>query len=225
MAKATERPYVSFREVKERVPIPDALEKLGIADQFTERNGVYTGICPIHPHGPRPNRQQFKINQRDGVWLWHCFGDCQRGGDVVELVKSVTGLSDEHVRFWFFDNFGERLSSGKPGRRADDTKRAGGEVGQKHPAPASSETTRMVSSEESSGKLQSIRPLKFHLKLEPCEYLRERGVSDETQATFGCGLCNRGYLQGYAAFPLYRYRLQPLTPKQPVPYSGSGRLF
>ena len=114
------RPYVSFVEVKEKVPIPDALDKLGIADKFERKGDVLTGCCPLpcHQHGPSPNDQQFKINRKDGVWLWHCFGDCQRGGDVIELVKAMTSYDDAHVRFWFVEQFGDRLSLKRPKARA-----------------------------------------------------------------------------------------------------------
>lgn len=32
-----ERPYVSFAEVKKRVPIPDALTAFGLTDRFTRK--------------------------------------------------------------------------------------------------------------------------------------------------------------------------------------------
>src|SRR4051812_46889174 len=105
----TTRPYISFAEVKERVPIPDALAVFGISEQFQRNGDSLTGVCPLpsHKHGPRPNAEQFKINRRNGVWLWHCFGDCGRGGDVTELVKQLTGFDNAHVRFWFADHFGD----------------------------------------------------------------------------------------------------------------------
>jgi hypothetical protein len=111
----TQRPYVSFAEVKEKVPIPDALAALGILNRFERRGDTLHGVCPFptHQHGPRPNAEQFKVNRRDGLWLFHCFGDCARGGDVIELVKLMTGYDNSHVRFWFCDHFADRLSLGK----------------------------------------------------------------------------------------------------------------
>jgi hypothetical protein len=108
----SDRPYVSFQEVKARIGIPEVLDALGIREQFTEKDGVLTGMCafPEHRHGPKPNRNQFKINQKDGVWLWHCFGDCNTGGDVIEFVKRCRSLSNEHVRFWFAEHFADRLT-------------------------------------------------------------------------------------------------------------------
>src|SRR5215212_8061345 len=106
-----ERPYVKFAEIKERVLILDVLKALGLAEQFKTSGKGLTGVCPIpsHKHGPMPNPEQFKVGQKDGVDVWHCFGDCQRGGDVIELVKLVTGLDNAHVRLWFAQHFGDRL--------------------------------------------------------------------------------------------------------------------
>ena len=112
----SDRPYVSFAEVKATVTIPDAMEVLGIRDQFTEKTGVLSGVCPLpqHQHGPRPNNQQFKADAKKGHWLYRCFGDCAThdygGGDVIGFVKAMTESDDAHVRFWFADHFANRLS-------------------------------------------------------------------------------------------------------------------
>ena len=54
------RPYIDFQQVKETISIPDALQILGLLDQFTEKKGVYTGVLPnpTHIHGPSPNTAQ-----------------------------------------------------------------------------------------------------------------------------------------------------------------------
>lgn len=106
-----ERPYVSFTEVKQKVSLIDVLEAFGIANSFRPIGKTLTGVCPLpgHAHGPSPNPEQFKINFKGGLYLWHCFGDCQKGGDVVEFVKEMTGFDNTHVRFWFADKFPDRL--------------------------------------------------------------------------------------------------------------------
>jgi DNA primase len=196
------RPYVSFAEVKEKVPIPDALTALGIAERFARKGDHLSGICPLpgHKHGPSPNPEQFKINRRDGVWLWHCFGDCQRGGDVVELVKLVTGHDDAHVRFWFAERFGDRLSLGKSnGKQPVETDTARGDLGQGDRTQAASLSNRILSTDE-----PALKPLRFFLNLDPdVPYLEQRGVKPETIQRFGLGLCGKGVLKGYVAIPVY----------------------
>src|SRR5262245_36202841 len=112
-----DRPYVSFAEVKEKISVPDVLGAVGMLDQFQRRGDTLTGVCPLpgHKHGPRPNSSQWKADCREGIWQWYCFGDCHRGGDVIELAKALTGLDNGHVRFWFAENFGERLVLARPG--------------------------------------------------------------------------------------------------------------
>ena len=96
----SDRPYVDFQEVKDKVSIPDVLEKLGIREQFRERKGVLVGVCPFpqHLHGPKPNPDQFVIdNKNDGLWLFKCFGDCDCGGDVIRCVELHQELSPAHA--------------------------------------------------------------------------------------------------------------------------------
>ena len=220
-----DRPYVSFAEVKQKIPIPDVLAVLGLADRFTRTKGTLTGVCPLpsHQHGPNPNPEQFKINQRDGLWLWHCFGDCQRGGDVIEFVKAMTGFDNSHVRFRFAEHFGDRLTlqPREPGQKTPETseipakKRApanpGKEITQEAPAVAATTTI--------PNDAPPLKTLRFFLKLDPeVPYLFERGLKPETIRRFGIGLCNKGLLAGYVAIPVYDYPRSPGT--NPVGYLG-----
>ena len=197
----TQRPYVSFAEVKEKVPIPDALAALGILDRFERRGDTLQGVCPLpsHHHGPRPNAEQFKVNRRDGLWLWHCFGDCARGGDVIELVKLMTGYDNSHVRFWFCDYFADRLSLSKKNGSTPVEKDTAREVSTRDTAQAAPKAPSNLPVE-----LPAIKPLRFHLNLDPdVRYLRQRGVTAETAQRYGIGLCRRGVLKGYLAMPVF----------------------
>ncbi|MHB9080379.1 MAG: toprim domain-containing protein [Pirellulaceae bacterium] len=217
----SQRPYVDFREVKQKISIPEALEALGLGRDFVERNGVLTGVCPIHTHGPQPNDQQFKINKRGETWLWHCFGDCQRGGDVIELVKSIKNLSDEHVRFWFAEHFGERLSCRKPKRNqkvlpaSPQANTADESSGRDDRSPAEAGSTGSVRDNILTDKVaKALKPLTFRLNVDldaAMPYLEHRGITRETAQRFGLGLC-RGkpgrkppVLDGYVAAPIYRW--------------------
>ena len=108
---AKQSPFIDFQEVKQKVSIPDALEVMKLIG-FNEKNGVFSGVCPMptHKHGPSPNPLQFKFDNKRGTWLWHCFGNCDTGGDVIDLVRGVVNLSIEDVRLWFADKFGDRLT-------------------------------------------------------------------------------------------------------------------
>lgn len=216
-----QRPYVSFAEVKEKVSLPDVLQVLGIADRFVQKGSTLVGVCPFpcHQHGPSPNPEQFKINYRDGQWLWHCFGDCQRGGDVVEFVKTMTGHDNAHVRFWFAEKFGNRLKAKRPVDRKE--KGDGGETAGRQKAadkpPAVVKAAEVAADSEDTDK--EPKPLRFHLRLEPeVPYLKQRGLLSETIERYGLGLCSKGVLKGYVAIPIFTHRQPP--EENPVAYLG-----
>jgi len=148
-----ERPYVSFDEVKRKISIVEVLEVLGIADRFRPVGNTLTGACPLpaHKHGPSPNSEQFKINSKGGVWLFHCFGDCQKGGDVVEFVKEMTGYDNAHVRFWFAEKFPDRLTA-KKDRKQRPRKSAAAEEAPKK------EEARAIPGKEKSQQASSTTP-------------------------------------------------------------------
>lgn len=165
------RPYVSFDEVKAKVPIPDVLQVLGLADRFEKRNGALVGVCPFpsHIHGPSPNGEQFRINLVDGsLWMFRCWGDCQACGNVIQFVMRFTGLSAEHVRFWFAQHFGDRLglSRGRGVRQPSravlpKTKEAGEVVSEPQPAAVNSATQTVATEPD------EYKPIRFRLDLDP----------------------------------------------------------
>jgi DNA primase len=216
------RPFVSFSEVKEKISIPDVLEVLGIAQQFTRKADHLSGCCPLpqHRHGPRPNPEQFKIDCKRGTWLYKCFGDCsgQPGGagDVIEFVKAMTGLSDAHVRFWFADKFGERLAVARPrdGTRSPEKRAAREDHANVHSQAPHNATPNLPDVPP------PLKPLKFFLNLDPAvPYLRERGVSEEAIQRYSMGLCSRGVLKGYVAIPVYNWP----RPESELPVGYFGR--
>lgn len=201
------RPYVSFAEIKQKVSISDVLTALGMTDRFQGKGETLTGVCPLprHQHGPSPNAEQFKINHRDGIWLWHCFGDCQRGGDVIELVKEMTGFDNAHVRFWFAEKFGDRLTAKKPQAGCSESDAKTKRAREAHLENETSQAPKSISANLPNDALE-LKPLRFRLNLDPAvPYLNERGLTAETIARYGLGLCNRGVLKGYVAIPVYGY--------------------
>ena len=68
--------------------------------EFEGRGHVLRGLCPIHGGS---NPKQFTVNIKNNTWF--CFGDCRRGGSILELVASMerTDIHDAAVRIasWF----------------------------------------------------------------------------------------------------------------------------
>jgi len=214
----SDRPYVDFKEVKEKVPIPDVLEKLGIREQFRERKGVLVGVCPFpqHTHGPKPNADQFVIdNKQDGLWLFKCFGDCDCGGDVIRFVELHQELSSAHARLWFADHFGDRLTA-KPGKKAD----AKADSGESEAKPVERQQPPRSKPAAKSDDPKSLSPLRFFLNLDPnVPYLVGRGVAHETIERYGIGSCSKGFFNGYVCMPIYRHPLKS-SDEYPVGYVG-----
>lgn len=217
----TERAYMRFAEAKKEISIMDVLQVVGLADRFRREGKTWTGVCPLpdHKHGPSPNPEQFKISTRGQESVFYCFGDCQRGGDVIEFVKLMTGLDNQHVRFWFAQHFADRLNLKRGGgekRRARaspaSTKKAGEVVQTPQPADGKSNNSKVSNDEP------EYKPIRFRLRVDPsAPYLKQRGLTDETITRYGLGVAQRGMLTGYVAIPVWDY------PKGEFPYGYLGR--
>ncbi len=214
--------WIDFDELKIKCSMPEVLEVFGIAHQFQNRNGTLAGACPLpqHEHGPMPNKEQFKINCKDGVWVWHCFGDCSCGGSVITFVQKMTGYSMAHTRLWFHQHFGERLTAKKPKR---PRRSSGGGAKKETREVIQQDCPSRVSDIESTANVADapppLKPLSFFLNLDPdVPYLEERGVTSAIVERFQIGLCRRGIFDGYVAIPLFTWPQAPDT--NPVAYMG-----
>jgi len=57
------------------------LSRYGVLDQLKRLGSQLSGCCPIH-QGTNP--KQFVVHLASSNW--YCFGDCRRGGGVIEFV-------------------------------------------------------------------------------------------------------------------------------------------
>lgn len=79
---------LDFAEIKRRVSVEDALAARGLLAGLRRRGDRLTGPCPVHG-GDNPTA--FVVDRRKDVWF--CFSGCGRGGDVIELVRRLDGVS------------------------------------------------------------------------------------------------------------------------------------
>jgi DNA primase len=56
--------------------------------QLKKENGVWVGKCPFHSE----KTASFKVNNKEGPWLYHCFG-CGESGSIVDLVQKLDNLT------------------------------------------------------------------------------------------------------------------------------------
>ena len=82
---------VDFQELKATISIEQVLAWLSIDLKKTGAHQL-RGVCPIHGGS---NDRQFVVSTDKN--LWHCFGDCHGGGDIIELVARMQKVSQKQA--------------------------------------------------------------------------------------------------------------------------------
>jgi hypothetical protein len=113
--KAEHAQRVYFEQLKRNVPISAVLERYGIT--LKRRGSTLTGCCPIHQG---TNKRQFSVDETKG--LWRCFGDCDRGGDIINLVAELEQIDIREAALliarWFAISSGTATNQQPPQRRS-----------------------------------------------------------------------------------------------------------
>jgi hypothetical protein len=106
---------VYFEQLNRTVPIEAVLARYGI--ELKGSASSRKGPCPIH-NGRNPT--QFVVDANKG--LWRCFGDCKRGGDVINLVAELERIDIRDAALmiarWFAISSGTRFSQHSKRRRS-----------------------------------------------------------------------------------------------------------
>jgi DNA primase len=175
--------WIDFKRVKALVTLEMVLNRYGLFDNLKKSGANLVGVCPIHS-GTNP--KQFSVNLEKSIW--HCFGDCQAGGNVLDLVANLENCSifqaGQLLTEWFLSDL-EDVENPLPEKAA---------------APAK-ENQEQAEGVEEAGENP---PLSFKLKnLSPDHpWLKERGIARETADYFGLGFCSRGLLKNRLAIPI-----------------------
>jgi CHC2 zinc finger len=78
---------VDYRYLKTCVSIMMILDHYGWVRELKGSANVVRSRCPIHDGS---NDKQFTINIKNNTWF--CFGDCRRGGSILELVSALENI-------------------------------------------------------------------------------------------------------------------------------------
>jgi len=78
--------FLNFQYLKRAVPIEAVLHDKGLSTNIKKRKDQLFGPCPVHG-GDNP--RAFVVSLKKN--LWHCFTQCDAGGDIVELVRRLDG--------------------------------------------------------------------------------------------------------------------------------------
>jgi len=76
--------FVDYKQLKTCVSIIMVLDHYGWLRQLKGTGNTVRSTCPIH-NGT--NDKQFVVNIRNNTWC--CFGDCRKGGSILELVAEL----------------------------------------------------------------------------------------------------------------------------------------
>ena len=88
--------FESADDLKDRVDILSVASKY---TQLTKRGREHMGVCPIHPSRVGDNFEVNPVKQQ-----FHCFSG-QHGGDVIQLVMEVEGISFQESLSYLRNNF------------------------------------------------------------------------------------------------------------------------
>ena len=193
----TKSSWVDFKLIKSKVSIVQILERYGALESLAQSgNGErLSGACPIHGG---TNKTHFRVSVSKNCW--NCFGQCQCGGNIIDFVSKKEDVSFRDaallIQDWFLDET-EPAPTNRCARVELTT------VNEEPPRPRHDLLTKEppVTEEETGGN----PVLSFELaKLDPAHsYLKERGLTEETIATFGLGYCAKGVLRGHIAIPIH----------------------
>ena len=195
--------FVDFKAVKSAVRMEQVLEHYGILNRFKKGNDSLSGPCPIHK-GDNPTQFRVSISKN----IWNCFSECKHGGNVLDFIARMDGISIHAAAVKAIQWFG--LDSGAQTPNVEEKHETA--VAKTEVSPSTKAKLAAVVEDSAAPN----PPLKFRLeKLErEHPYLTRRGLSLETIIDFGVGYCAKGTMAQRIAIPIH-------NPKgEVVAYSG-----
>jgi DNA primase len=90
-----------MKRIKRTITIHQALATYG-APALKKSGAGTSGPCPIH--GALKSSRAFRVSA-DGH-AWFCFGACQRGGSVIDLVAALEGCDIKRATILLAERFG-----------------------------------------------------------------------------------------------------------------------
>jgi DNA primase len=202
--------WVNYKAIKAGVTIEQVLRHYGLWDTLKASGRSMIGCCPIH-QGTNP--RQFSVNPEKNIF--NCFGDCQGGGNIIDLVakmeKCGTKEAADKIQNWFLGPANnsqlqktrniEKATSKKDTKLVREKKEA-------KPDPPKDTPVN--------------QPLTFRLKtVSEHQFFADRDFNQETVNHFGLGFCARGMMANRIVIPienesgeLVAYCGRGITPEQ-----------
>ena len=191
---AENRPFLDFKEIKQRVAIADVLPRYQV-NLVRVNQTTLKGTCPLPSHSSG-SKNTFFVNVAKSVWYCHS-DSCKKngnraGGNVIDFVAAM-----------------EQCSAYAAAKRIDEMFRAGnGGKAQHKPEPDAGASGASHGAEEGDPANASghNKPLAFTPKdVNPSHpMIQERGISVATAERFGVGFFpGKGSMAGRIVFALH----------------------
>lgn len=149
----------AIEEIKLRAPIEDVVRER--VPELRRRGALWEACCPFHEE----RTPSFKVSPDRGTW--HCFGACSEGGDAISFVERFEGLGFREAVELLARATGVEL----PSRRRDGPGAPGTDLHE-----LAGRAARFYAAElRRPGGRRAL------------EYLRGRGLTDETMDAFRLG--------------------------------------
>ncbi|MEI7426345.1 MAG: DNA primase [Candidatus Moraniibacteriota bacterium] len=152
-----------LEEIKSRLNIVDVL---GEYLRLDKAGTNYRALCPFH----NEKSPSFMVSEEKQIW--HCFG-CQKGGDIFSFVMEIEGLEFRDALKQLAEKAGVELKKIAPG--------------------AVEKKNRTMEILELATKFYEIQLWKGAGKEKIINYLKERGLTEETIKLFRLGYAPNGW--------------------------------
>jgi len=190
------RPFLDFKEIKQRVTIADVLPRYQV-NLVRVNQTTLKGTCPLPSHSSG-SKNTFFVNVAKSVWYCHS-DSCKKngnraGGNVIDFVAAMEQCSAYAAAKRLDEMF--PTGSGQKAKTAPETD--AGASSARH-GPEGSHT---------ANDTECNKPLAFTLKdVNPSHpMIQEHGISVTTAEQFGVGFFpGKGSMAGRIVFPLYEH--------------------
>jgi len=170
----------SIDEIKARIDIVDLVSE---TVQLRRSGKNYTGFCPFHANTRTP---AFVVFPETGTW--RCFGQCNEGGDIFGFVMKKEGWDFSEALHHLAERAGVQLKPPTPQEQA---------------LAEEGDHLRLLLEEA----VTYYRHQLLHTSAgnQALEYLRKRGLKDETIEAFGLGYAPHAWEAASAHFKAKGY--------------------
>lgn len=152
-----------IEEIKNRLNIVDVLRDY---IRLEKAGANWRALCPFH----NEKSPSFMVSEDKGIW--HCFG-CQKGGDVFSFVMEIEGLEFKDALKQLAEKAGIELKKMNPKLAAEKNK-----------------TLEIL---ELATKFYETQLWQGEGKVNIINYLKDRGLKDETIKEFRLGYAPKGW--------------------------------